>query len=333
MAKAKKYEKSYFIDMNIQSAPKPKSRDWFVRKADSSSIPEFTVCGWEFTLDRREDSIGISEGQDPKLNFRRVFLPSEGHYWVSRDFSGQELRILANLSQDETLINTFLSGGDPHKATAVLLWGEENYNSDKRKQAKAINFGLIYGKTAMSLADTLGISVKEAESYMETYFKRMPNIKKFLDKCELLASKNHDISNLYGRKRRLKSYINPWGNISRAGARRAYNHPIQSLGADIIKIALIKVYKNIIDAPMYRDKGLIYFLSTIHDEINFSVSKSILNEACYKIGKEMEHKIPGYPVPIITDLEIGNSMGLTWKFDQDLETLELTPRYEPLEEV
>jgi DNA polymerase-1 len=153
----------------------------------------------------------------------------------------------------------------------------------------------------------------------------MPNIKRFLDSCERKAAKNKEIGNIYGRKRRLKSYITPWGNITNSGARKSYNHPIQSFGAEVIKLALIRVYKKILTKEEY--KGLVYFMSTIHDEINFSVDKKHVKKISYDLGKAMEHKMRGYPVVIVTDLEIGNSMGLLWKFSQDEETLELSPKY------
>lgn len=330
MAKKKAYSKSFFIELNMQNPPRPTFREWYVRKADSNSIPEYTIEGWEFTLDQKEDSIGKAEGSDPELNFRRAFLPEEGHYWVSRDFSGQELRILANLANEPVWIKTFLEGGDPHKATAIALWGEENYSKVKRKEAKAINFGLVYGKGAEGLADELGITVEEAQDYIDTFFKKLPKIKKYLDGCVRQATQNREISNIYGRKRRMHTQISSWGKLLGKGKRRSYNFPVQSMGAEVIKLALIKLYDGLISAEKY--KGLVYFINTIHDEANFSIRFDVVKEVVKLAGDLMVHLMPGYPVPIITGLEIGHSMGLTWKFDQDPETLELTPVYESLDE-
>jgi len=330
MAKRRVYEKKFFIDANIQNPPRPKARDWFVRKADSNSIPEYTIEGWEFTLDRREDSLGIAEGADPQLNFRKAFLPEEGHYWVSRDFSGQELRILANLSMEPVWIKTFLLGGDPHKATAIAIWGEENYSRVMRKKAKAINFGLVYGKGAEGLASELNISVKEAQNYIDTFFKKLPKIKKYLDNCVRFATQNKEISNIYGRKRRMHMQISSWGTLLSAGKRKSYNFPVQSMGAEVIKLALIKLYDSLITSEKYTNS--VYFINTIHDEVNFSVEYSIVKEVAKVMGDLMVHHMPGYPVPIITGLEIGHSMGLIWKFNQDPDTLELTPIYEPFKE-
>lgn len=327
MAKAK-YEKSFFIKMNMQNPPKPHSMNWYVRNEREDSIPEFTVCGYEFTQERKDDSFGIAEGFSPELNFRRAFLPEEGHYWLSRDFSGQELRLMANLSNEKTWIDAFLNDEDIHKATAVAIWGEENYSKEMRKKAKEINFGLIYGTGADSLAGRLKVTKEEAQEYIDAFFEKLPNIKRFMDTCERHAQKDGEIQNPYGRKRRLKSYIRPDGSLMNSGKRKSYNFPIQSMGAEITKLALIKVYQKLINDEEY--KGHVFFLNTIHDEINLSVDKGIIEEVALKMGQLMEHRIPRKPVPIITGLEIGNSMGLTWEFEQDAETLALTPVYEPL---
>jgi DNA polymerase I-like protein with 3'-5' exonuclease and polymerase domains len=126
----------------------------------------------------------------------------------------------------------------------------------------------------------------------------------------------------------MTNYIN-FGNLYGAGQRKSYNHPIQSMGAEITKLALIKIYNGIIANEKYKDK--VYFMNTIHDEINFSVQDDLIEEIAYESGRLMLHEIPGKPVPISTGLEIGRSMGLTWKFNQDPVTKELTPEYDPLE--
>jgi len=331
MAK-KKYEKSFFIDMNMQNPPRPGSRMWYIRKADSKSNPKHTVLGYEYTLDRREDSFGEAEGSSPELNFRMAFLPEEDHYWVSRDFAGQELRIMANLSGEEAWVNAFLTGGDPHKATAVLIWGEENYNSDYRKKAKAINFGMIYGMGAPSLAEDLKVSQEEAQSYIDLFFEKLPSVARFLNRSAMIALEEKEITNLYGRKRRVHNYITPYGNLSGFGKRISYNTPVQSVGAEITKLALIKIYNGILNNPEFKDN--VFFMNTIHDEINLSVTKEpeMLKKVVKRMGDLMLHKMPNGPVPIISELDIGNCMGLVWPFEQDEETLELKPVYYPIKE-
>lgn len=315
--------KQFFGDINVQQVPKPTAQIYFVRKADETSSPEYTVAGYEFTIDERTDSIGKSEGFSPHLNFRKAFLPEPGHYWVSRDFSGQELRILANLSGEPAWVEAFLNGKDIHQATAETIWGKENYSKDKRKAAKTLNFGLVYGISAPALSRQLSISEKEAQTYIDGFFKSLPLIEETLNRFALESQENKEIKNIYGRKRRMANFITGYGRLSNAGRRRSYNFPIQSLGAEITKLALIKIWKLLINNPKY--EGDVVFMSTIHDEINLSVAKDKLNEVADIMGKAMYHKMPGRPVPIITGLEIGYSMGLTWKFKQDPVTLELTP--------
>lgn len=328
MAKKKEYKKSFFIEMNMQNPPKPSSMPWFVRKATQDSIPEYTVVGYEFTEERKEDSFGIAEGSSPFLNFRKSFIPEEGHYWLSRDFSGQELRIMANLSNEKTWIKAFLNGDDIHKATAVAIWGEENYTKEMRRAAKAINFGLLYGTGANSLSEQLNVSVKEAETYINTFFEKLPDIKRFLTRCEIEAAKDKQISNIYGRKRRLASYIDAYG-LMNSGKRKSYNFPIQSMGAEVTKLALIRIYNKLIKNKDY--ESLVYFMNTIHDEINLSVHKDHIHKIAFEMGNLMLHIMLDMPVPIITGLEIGNSMGLTWKFKQNEKTLELIPEYAKLD--
>ena len=122
--------KDFFGKINIQNPPRPHFQLYYIRLKDETSNPEYTVLDWEFTIDKREDSFGIAEGKSPDYNFRKAFLPEEGHYWVSQDFSGQELRIVANLANEASRIRAFLEGKDIHQATAEAIWGEENFNSN-----------------------------------------------------------------------------------------------------------------------------------------------------------------------------------------------------------
>jgi len=331
VAKKKKQKvDDFFASMNMQNPPRPRHINWYIRNADETSNPKYTILGYEFTMSEEVDSFGVTEGPDPNYNFRACLLPEENAYWVSRDFSGQELRILTNLANEPIWINTFLSGGDIHGETAKLLWGEENFSVDLRKRAKAINFGIVYGIGPVGLSKRLNITGEEAQLYIDKYFEKLPNIEAYLNNNVKIASRNMSLSNYYGRPRRFSKYKNNYGSgISSRGENIAYNFPIQSLGADITKLALIKVYYNIIDNPKYI--GKVYFLNTIHDEINLSVDKDIVEEVVYLMGQEMEHNIPGTKVPIISEIAVGNSMGLLFDFEQDLETKKLTPIYKPIE--
>lgn len=321
-------KKDFFGKINMQNPPRPNSQMYYIRLKDNTSIPEYTVLDWEFTIDKRPDSFGLVEGNSPKYNFRKAFLPEEDHYWVSQDFSGQELRIVANLANEKNWIDAFLEGRDIHQATAEAIWGKENYNQDYRKAAKTLNFGLLYGMTAESLASKLGVSVDEAKEYVDGWFSGLQNIQKTMDRWSALALRNGEITNLYGRKRRMTQFISRWGKLLPKGHRRAHNFPVQSMGAEIVKLAIIKIYNDVITNPEFKDK--VIFMNTIHDEVNTSICKDCLEESIAAISKSMYHSIPGKPVPILTELEIGNNMGLLWPFKQDPETLKLEPIWEEL---
>lgn len=324
-----KYAKEFFIALNMQNPPNPAPLNWYVRVADDASIPEFTVAGFEFTKDLRKDSLGVAEGSDTEMNFRKCFLPEHNHTLVSRDFSGQELRILANLSGEQSWIDTFLQGGDIHESTARAVWGDKNYSPKRRADAKSINFGLAYGMGAFALAEKIGATEEEAQKHIDKFFETHPNIERYLQRQARLAERDKSLSNHYGRKRRYNNQFNMWGKLTGSGTRQAYNFPIQSMGADITKLGLLNVYVHILDNPKYRDKAL--WMSTIHDEINLSVSNDVLEEVTYLMGEVMQHDmLGGMPVPITTDIALGNSMGVIWSFTQDPETLKLTPIYKPL---
>lgn len=327
----KKKHKDYFIKMNMQNAPNAETITYYIRKADGTEKDYmFVVEGYEFTEDLRKDSFGKTEGKSPKFNFRRAYLPPEGHYIISRDFSGQEVRIIANLSGEETWVDTYLNDGDIHTTTAIKLFGEENFTKELRNITKAITFGLAYGMTEVTLSERINSTVEVAKEYIENYYKTHPRIKKMLDNYALLADKNNEVVNFYGRKRRFTKYRYSTGYLSQAGVRRAYNFPIQSLGADITITALIRVIYGILLNPEYKDSTT--WLSTVHDEINITAEFSKVKEVTKLFGDLMYHELPNLPVPIVSGLDLGHSWGLMWEFEQDSKTLELTPVYETLSE-
>jgi len=320
----------YFIKMNMQNAPKAAVEKYYIRKADATSKPRFTVMGYEFTLNKRPDSFGTTEGPSPVNNFRNAYLAPKGHIVISRDFSGQELRIIANLSLEPTWVNTFLSGGDLHKQTAIDLYGEENYSSEKRSQVKSINFGLAYGMTEFTLAERLGLSVDEAKEQIDQYYRNYPRVHKMFEDFARDADKQRYVSNFYGRRRKFNSWRqrDQFGNLTNEGRRQSYNFPIQSLGADITITGLIKVIRGIILDDYY--KQYTTWLGTVHDEINITCQEDKVLEVAKLMGDLMEHKLGNLPVPIISGLALGNSWGLIWDFE--IKDNGLVPIYDELEE-
>jgi DNA polymerase-1 len=216
---------------------------------------------------------------------RQAFVPRAGWYLVSADYSQIELRILAHCSEDEILIKAFLDDEDIHTRTAceVFQISPDALSGELRRQAKAINFGIIYGMSAFGLSKQLEISQKMAQTYIDHYFARYQGVKRFMDYTIAEARKTRRTSTLLGRIRLLPD-INSSNHIIRQAAERtAINTPIQGSAADLIKVAMIRV-----DAAL-RDKKLeSAMLLTVHDELVFEVPPAELDKITGLIKEIME---------------------------------------------
>ena len=220
---------------------------------------------------------------------RRAFIPSdENHTFLSADYSQIELRIMASMSEDEEMLRAFNDGKDIHSITAAKIYQipEVEVDSDMRRKAKTANFGIIYGISAFGLSQRLNISRSEAKELIDGYFENFPKIKQFMDKQIELARNQGFVQTIKGRKRYLKD-INSANAVVRGMAERnAINAPIQGSAADIIKIAMINIYKQI------KEQGLkSKMVLQVHDELNFDVVKSELEEVQQIVKKEMENAV------------------------------------------
>lgn len=228
------------------------------------------------------------------------------NYVVSIDYSQFELKILAELSGDPVLINAFRKGIDIHRETASKVFETpyDDVTEKQRKMAKAINFGLIYGKEAYSLASDLGVSQAEAQSKIDLYFQKFPKVKEFLDNLVVDAKKNGCVRTLTGRRISIENITmdkkENWVLVNKA-ERKAKNAPMQGSAADIIKKAMVKVHELISEK---------YPLSTmtnqIHDELLFEVPKSDVINFCLDAKKIMEN-IVELSVPLTVDVEVGHN--------------------------
>ncbi len=238
-------------------------------------------------------------------SIRKAFIPKNKDYvFVSSDYSQIELRILAHLSEDETLIKAYEKGEDIHTLTASQVFNKKygEVTSEERSNAKAVNFGIVYGISSFSLSKDLYITKKEADRYIESYFKTYPKIKIYLDKCIEDAKKNGYAKTLFNRRRNIPE-ITSTNFIKRGfGERIAMNMPIQGTAADIMKIAMIKVYNKLKEEKI--DSKIIL---QIHDELvieskleDVEKVKSILKE---EMGKAVKLKV---------DLEISMSVSDNW---------------------
>ena len=217
---------------------------------------------------------------------RKAFIPSdENHTFLSADYSQIELRIMAALSQDEEMLKAFNEGKDIHSITAAKIYQipESEVDGDMRRKAKTANFGIIYGISAFGLSQRLNISRSEAKELIDGYFQNFPKIKQFMDKQIELARNQGFVQTIKGRKRYLTD-INSANAVVRGMAERnAINAPIQGSAADIIKIAMINIYRQF-ETLKLKSKMVIQ----VHDELNFDVLISELEQVKQIVKAEME---------------------------------------------
>lgn len=234
---------------------------------------------------------------------RKVFIPEEGYVFVDADYSQIELRVLAHMADDENLINAFVSGQDIHRQTASRVLGIpfDEVTPLQRSQAKAINFGIVYGMSAFSLAQDLGITRKAAENYIENYFGKYPNVKKYLDKAVSDAKENCFVSTIFNRRRAMPELSSSNFNMRSFGERVAMNMPIQGSAADIIKIAMIKVSRAL------KENGLkSRLILQVHDELLIEAHRDEL-DVVEKLLKENMEQAVSLKVPLDVDVHSGNS--------------------------
>lgn len=235
--------------------------------------------------------------------FRKVFIPEEGYIFVDADYSQIELRVLAHMADDKTLINAFKEGQDIHRLTASQVFNVpfDEVTSKQRSDAKAVNFGIIYGMGAFSLSKDLGITKKMAEEYIKGYFAKYPNIKVYMDRTVEQAAKKGYVTTVFGRRRPVPEMNS--GNFNRRafGERVAMNMPIQGSAADIIKIAMINVCRKL------KEKKLkSRLILQVHDELLIEAAEDEVEEVKVILKNEMENAAD-LNVPMDVDVHSGKS--------------------------
>lgn len=235
---------------------------------------------------------------------RKAFIPdSKDCTFFSADYSQIELRIMAHLSNDEHMIEAFRSGADIHAATAAKIYGipVEEVTSDMRRKAKTANFGIIYGISIFGLAERLNIPRAESKELIEGYFKSYPGIRDYMDESIRIAKEKGYVETIFKRKRYLPD-INSHNAIVRGYAERnAINAPIQGSAADIIKVAMVRIF-NRFEAEGLKSKMILQ----VHDELNFNVCNDELEKVKQIVLEEMEGAIK-LQVPLIADCGEGNN--------------------------
>ena len=235
---------------------------------------------------------------------RKVFLPEQGHLFVDSDYSQIELRVLAHLSDDEKLIEAFKNGQDIHRSTASLVFDTpfDEVTDIQRRNAKAVNFGIVYGISAFGLANDLNIGRKEAQAYIDSYFEKYPKIKAFLDKTVSEAKEKGYIKTMFGRIRPIPELSSSNFMQRQFGERVAMNSPIQGTAADIIKIAMIRVHDRLLKENL-KSKLILQ----VHDELLIETAEDEKEYVIELLEEEM-HKAADLKV----SMEVGTECGYDW---------------------
>ena len=234
---------------------------------------------------------------------REAFVAEPGHLLLSADYSQIELRILAHLSQDQTLIETFRRGEDIHDRTSREVFGPFSpiAPDEQRRRSKMINYALLYGKTAFTLAKDLGVSRREAEDFIEAYFSRYPSVRQFIDRTVAEARETGQVRTLLGRLRRLPDLKSGNFQVRSEAERQAINTPVQGSAADLIKKAMIGLH-----AELTRRRMGSRLILQIHDELLLEVPEGE-GEAARALVKEVMEGALTLDVPLVVDARLGAS--------------------------
>ena len=233
---------------------------------------------------------------------RQAFIAPQGYKILAADYSQIELRIMAHLSADAGLLKAFSEGQDVHRATAAEVFGvaPDQVTTDLRRSAKAINFGLIYGMSSFGLAQQLGLSRNQAQSYIDLYFARYPGVKRYMDGIRELAREQGYVETLFGRRLYLPEIKSRNAARRQYAERTAINAPMQGTAADIIKRAMIKA-----DQWLHKEKPDAKMIMQVHDELVFEVADDQLDQCTARIRSIM-CAAADLQVPLIVDIGIGS---------------------------
>lgn len=266
-----------------------------------------TLTGRLSSNDPNLQNIPIRTENGKKI--RHAFIADKNKKLVSFDYSQIELRLAAEISRDNNFIESFVQGEDIHNSTAKEIFNlkDKDIRSEHRRKAKAINFGIIYGISPFGLAKQLSISNTEGKRYIEKYFSRFPSIRKYMDNQINFAKTNNYVETMFGRRCNIRGINDKNFAIRGFAERQSINAPIQGTAADIIKLAMIEIHKNILTKKI-KAKMLLQ----VHDELVFEIENKYVDESIPHIKNIMEtvhleHK--DFTVPLIVDYGLGSDWG------------------------
>ena len=234
---------------------------------------------------------------------RGFFVAKPGCILLDADYSQIELRILAHISGDAAMQEIFRTGGDIHRSTAARIYGmpPEMITPRLRSSAKAVNFGIVYGIGAYSLSRDIGVTVKEAEAFIQSYLDSFPGVRKYMDDTIAFGKEHGYVATLFGRRRALPELTSSNFNVRALGERMAMNTPIQGTAADVIKLAMVRVWQRL------RDEGLTArLILQVHDELIVEAPLEEADKAAQILGEEMEHAVD-FAVPLTADVTRGHT--------------------------
>jgi DNA polymerase-1 len=233
---------------------------------------------------------------------RRAFIADPGCVLISADYSQIELRVLAHLSGDQALIDAFKRGEDIHDRTADAIFGADSTKDRKERRAvaKMINYALLYGKTAFTLAKDIGVTQQAAQAFIDAYFAGFPGVRRFLDRTLEEARVSGVVKTLFGRRRPVPELTSQNGQVRSAAERIAVNMPIQGTAADIMKRAMIDVHRAL------AGRGRARMILTVHDELVFEVRREEADEVAALVRDRME-SAAALAVPLTVDVGIGDN--------------------------
>jgi DNA polymerase I len=235
---------------------------------------------------------------------RRAFVPAPGFLLLSADYSQIELRVLAHLSEEPTLIDAFANDEDIHTRTArEILGNSRSLDGEARRLAKVINFGIIYGMGPQRLANELGIPIAEATDYIKRYFERLPAVRSYVEQTLKNARELGYVTTMYGRRRYLPELNGPDGGARSQAERIAVNSPIQGSAADLIKLAMVRLH-----AALVHQRLPARIVLQVHDELLLEVQSAGLEAVREILGREMEH-VADLRVPLRVELKVGPNWG------------------------
>lgn len=260
-----------------------------------------TATGRLSSSDPNLQNIPIRTAEGRRI--REAFIPEEGWVLLSADYSQVELRVMAHMADVPALKESFVAGEDIHKRTASEIFNvfPEMVTDEMRRQAKTINFGILYGMGAFSLAKDLGISRAEAQQFIDHYFERYPAILKYLEEKKAEAHENQYVTTILGRHCAIPEIASKNGAVRSYAERNAINYPIQGSAADIIKVAMVNIDKRL-GAKKLQSRMLLQ----VHDELVFEVPEEELEQVRELIKVEMETAVP-LDLPLKVDIGVGKN--------------------------